>query len=169
MICVETNELLIKPLSGDDINLYLKSEKLLEKKLGLNYSNEKLSYEMKKMLAEILQIIELENDYLWDTNWLIISKKENIIIGGFLFKGSPNKYGEVEVGYSINERFRNKGYMRNALMAMLKWAFSKDYVTSIVAETRKDNIASQKVLTKVGMKKYRTTKEYFWYKINKKR
>lgn len=169
MICVETNELLIKPLTRDNIDIYLKNKKLLEKKLELNYSNEKLSYEMKKMLAELSQIIELENDYLWHTNWLIIAKKENIIIGGFLFKGSPNKYGEVEVGYSINERFRNKGYMKNALMAMLKWAFYREYVTTIVAETRKDNIASQKVLTKVGMKKYKTTKEHFWYKINKKR
>lgn len=45
--------------------------------------------------------------------------------------------------------------MTETLKSIIKWAFKHDKFKSVVAETNKGNIASQRVLEKVGMEKYK--------------
>jgi predicted acetyltransferase len=166
LIDIKKDNIKIIPLGLENIKLYAKNKKLLEEKLELKITNLEMSHKLKNMLTEISELmLEDKKNYLWHTNWIIILKKENIIIGGVLFKGPPNKYGEVEIGYTIDKEFRKKGYMTIVLNEMLKWAYKQKYVKAVIAETKKNNIASQKVLLKAGMEKYKETNRYFWYKI----
>lgn len=87
----------------------------------------------------------------WFTYWLIVINEEKIGAGMVGFKGIPNANGEVEIGYGIDPFFQRRGYMSEAVEAMIKWAFSHPECQVITATAvLVDNFASQKVLLRNG-------------------
>jgi len=82
-----------------------------------------------------------------------ILKAENKLIGSGGFKGPPEKDGIVEIGYEINEHFRNQGLATEFAERLILHAFSIDQVQEVIAHTLAYNNASTKVLRKAGMKK----------------
>ena len=90
-------------------------------------------------------------DWLWYTPWKISMKQDGAAIGDLCFKGAPQK-GTVEWGYSLDEAYWGNGYMTEAARVMLDWAFCQKDVYAVEAETLADNIASQRVLTKLDFK-----------------
>jgi len=71
-------------------------------------------------------------------------------VAGMGFNGEPNKNGEVEIGYMINEQHQNKGYATKALQLLIKWAFTHNAVKAIIVHTYADNLPSMKILIKCG-------------------
>ncbi len=166
---LETDRLILIPLDIENFRLFIENTSVMERNLGLNITGKELSPEMKAIFREPYQkAVKDAKNYLWYTNWQIVLKDENQIIGGISFKGLPNDAGEVEVGYGIEEKHQNRGYMAEVLRRMIDWAFTQKGVRSVIAETEKDNKPSQRVLDKVGMKKYKETRDCYWYKIDKK-
>ena len=107
--------------------------------------NEILKIAYKEMLDGCLNYPE---NYIWYTLWFMELKDlENEIIGTLSFKGIDDK-GIVEIGYGINEVYGNRGYMTEAVRAVIKWASRQPDVKQIEAEAEKDNIASFRVLEK---------------------
>jgi RimJ/RimL family protein N-acetyltransferase len=154
------------PLDKDNLRLLIEDRRKMEENLGLVISNVEIEDSVKDAMKSLLQnVTENIEDYLWFTNWVIVLKEENRIIGGLCFKNRPTKNGEVEIGYGIQDEYRCKGYMTEALKRSIKWAFAFDYVSAVIAETEKTNIPSQRVLEKVGMRNYRKTKKMIWWKI----
>lgn len=51
----------------------------------------------------------------------------------------------------MNEEYRNKGYMPEAVIGMCQWAFQQETVMSVIAETEIDNHSFQRVLEKSEM------------------
>ena len=81
-----------------------------------------------------------------------ITLKNGAPIGEIHCKGIPVN-GEVEIGYGISdEKYRGRGYMKEALLAFCGDILSRDGVTSIKATTLPDNFASQNVLLTCGFK-----------------
>lgn len=137
-------------------------EEEFEKKTGLVISKPN---EFEKELAKEFYSIALNNikDRLWYRLWRFINVEDNKKVGGALFKGAPNDKGEVEIGYGIDDEYQCQGYATEAIKDIIKWALEQDGVISVVAETEKDNIPSQKVLEKIGMVKYdETDTDYLW-------
>ncbi|MPM42173.1 hypothetical protein SDC9_88836 [bioreactor metagenome] len=66
--------------------------------------------------------------------------------------GPANERHETEIGYGIDEAYRNQGYAAEALQKMCEWAFSQENVYYIQAKIESDpiNIPSKKVLVKCG-------------------
>lgn len=165
LIKLETERLVVISLSLDNLRLLIEDKKSMEKNLGVKITGNELSPEMKDIFREPYEkAIKDEENYLWYTNWPVILKEDNRIIGGITFKGLPNDFGEVEVGYGIDEKYQNRGYMTEALDLLIKWALVQNNVKSVIAETDQDNLSSQRVLKKVGMEKYKETKGFYWYK-----
>lgn len=123
---------------------------------------EEMDYVMKIRLKRVLEDIK---NYLWLTNWAIIHKEEKQIIGFIILKGVPNEFGEVIVGYVIEERFQRKGYATEALKAIIQWVFQNPQALSMIIDTEKDNLPSNKLLEKLGAVKYKETDELFWWRI----
>lgn len=90
-------------------------------------------------------------DWLWYTPRKISMKQDGAAIGDLCFKGAPQK-GTVEWGYGLDEAYWGNGYMTEAARVMLDWAFCQKDVYAVEAETLADNIASQRVLTKLDFK-----------------
>jgi len=107
-------------------------------------------------------------DHLWYTNWQISLNAYNQAIGSACFKGAPNGNGEVELGYGIDAAHRNNGYMTEAVAALSAWALWQPGVRAVVAETDRDNPASQRVCQKCGMNRSGETPGTFLWKLSRK-
>lgn len=137
----------------------------METELGLHPTNIQLLPELKETFEWVLQNVG-EEDYIW-YHWIIISKQHHRIIGGILIKGAPNAQGEIEIGYGTDDGFEGKGFMTEALKALIRWAFEQPRVLAVTAETEKTNLASIRVLQKIGMTQYKEVDEMLWWRINK--
>ncbi len=112
---------------------------------------------IEKQTDEILKAayIEMLNGCLlhpdmheWYAIWMI-ELKDGTHIGELCFKGLSYD-GVAEIGYGINANYRNFGFATEAVKALTNWAIQQNNANSVIAETEKTNIASQKVLLKAG-------------------
>ena len=106
-------------------------------------------------------------NYLWFTYWLITRRGRGVGLAGF--KGPPNARGEVEIGYGLAPEYEGRGYMTEAVRALVDWAFAREECTVVAPITAKTNLASQRVLEKVGMKVCRETAEERFWRLEKGR
>ena len=168
MFILETNKLKLIPLDAHNLRYSIEDHRKMERNLGVKITDTELEEPVKTaMKTSLKMVLENKKDYLWFTSWEIILKKENRIIGGLCFKGCPNEKGRVEIAYGMQDEYRCKGYMTEAVKELINWAFTQEKVLSVIAETEKDNLPSHRVLEKVGMQKYKENEKMFWWKINK--
>ena len=85
--------------------------------------------------------------------WLMIDQSGPTVIGDVGFKGRPDVNGTVEIGYSVLPAYRRQGYAGEAVRALVDWAFTQDRVSHVVAECETRNLASIRVLEKLGMRR----------------
>lgn len=142
-----TNRLEIRPLSSSQLKSYISDSLLLTKELKLWKPLDQLDDHMKKVYHLKAKRIEtLPSSLLYNTYFIIILKEERVAIGTLGLTGLPDQDGLVEVGYAINENYRNQGFMREGLESFAKWLLQIREVSGINACTSKENIASHKVL-----------------------
>lgn len=150
---IETQRLIIKPLTLKQFKLLLESFDKMEQALGLSSSGEIWPSDVQAAMEGLYkEALKNPIDQIWYTSWQIILKSENKAVGSACFMRAPDEKGVVEIGYGINEAYQNRGYMTEAATAICDWALKQEKVKSITAETEKDNAASHKVLQKIGMK-----------------
>ena len=77
-------------------------------------------------------------------------KQSREIIGSISFHGVPDENGMVEIGLGIEPEFQNKGFAKEALMAMWAWAIYQPGVKSFRYTVSPDNAPSIKVIEYFG-------------------
>ena len=168
MCILETEKLKLIPLDVHNLRYSIEDRRKMERNLGVKITDTELEEPVKKaMRTSLKMVLENKKDYLWFTSWEIVLKKENRIIGGLCFKGSPDEKGRVEISYGMQDEYRCKGYMTEAVKELINWALSFNHVTEVIAETEKDNLPSYRVLEKTGMQKYQENEKMLWWRINK--
>jgi len=160
---IETKRLILKPLTYQQMLKYIKNDNSLEAELTLNNSSMELSPLLKEALAQsILPSLKDGNkDYLFSTLWTVVDKYENRSVADVCFQGEPNEQGEIEIGYGTYQQNQGKGYMTEAVGAMITWAAKQVKVKAVIASTDKTNVASYIVLEKNSFKKVSESKEQF--------
>jgi [ribosomal protein S5]-alanine N-acetyltransferase len=164
---IETDRLLIKPLSGNQLKKYVDSSNELSLDMGLKPSLVLLDENVKEAIRNDLltNIFDENKDPLFYTMWLIIKRKSAVIIGAICFHGEPDDKGEVEIGYGTDEPFQNLGYMSETIAGLAQWIFENKKAQIIKAETECDNIPSISVLEKNGFKITQQTDSSFILKL----
>lgn len=147
---IETERLILKPLTYEQLIKYIKCDNSLEKELKLKESSRTISPELKEAFEQTIlpNVADKTKNYLYSTLWTAISKTDNKMVGDLCIIGEPNADGEIEIGYGIYEEFQNKGFMTEIVGGIIEWAKSQPKVKSILASTNKTNSASYKVLEK---------------------
>jgi RimJ/RimL family protein N-acetyltransferase len=147
---IETERLILIPLTHGQLIKYVKLDNSLETELNLNETSRTISPELMEALEQTIlpNVADPNKNYLFSTLWTVILKKENKMVGDLCFVGEPNEEGEVEIGYGTYEEFRKRGFMTEAVGAMIKWAGKQPGIRSIIASTMKSNIDSFSVLEK---------------------
>lgn len=151
---IETTRLKLVPLSHEQLLLYKNDLPGLAKELGIEYMERQYDPAVATDLAEALEFwirtTAANRFYQWTTNWEVISKGENISVGGIGFAGYPDPDGKTAVGYGLDVRFHGNGYATEALAGLLKWGFGHPVLRMVTAETSANHVASQRVLIKNG-------------------
>jgi RimJ/RimL family protein N-acetyltransferase len=147
---VETERLLIRPLTYDQLLLYKKGDHSLERELGIEDSLFIISPELLEALDETIlpNVANTNRNYLFSTLWTLISKDENKMVGDLCFLGEPDEEGQIEIGYGTYPSAQKKGYMTEAVAGIILWAKDQPHVRSVIASTAKDNEPSSAVLVK---------------------
>lgn len=154
---IKTDRLDLLMLTREDLAVGILSLPQLAKRLNLTLVPDLLTgatrRAVEKKLLRMEGITPVQTP--WFTYWLIVIRAEGVGAGMIGYKGTPNAQGEVEIGYGIDPLYRSKGFMTEAVKAMLAWAFHEPackVVTAILSAP--DNYASHRVLEKSGFQKY---------------
>lgn len=163
---LESKHIELIPLNADELRLATDNYAELQRHLGLNAISEALDEDMEyAMSVRLKRVLQDPEHMLWLTNWAIIHRVDQCIIGFIILKGYPNETGEVPLGYVIDEKYRRKGFATEAIQMINKWIFSHAQAVYVVADTEKDNIASHKVLERLGAENYQETEDLIWWRI----
>jgi [ribosomal protein S5]-alanine N-acetyltransferase len=71
-------------------------------------------------------------------------------IGSIGFHGPPDEERRLEIGYSIDPRYRRRGFAREAATAMYTWAHDKHGISTFVGSVLPDNIPSLNLIEEYG-------------------
>ncbi len=82
----------------------------------------------------------------------LIRRADRLVLGDIGFHAPPNPNGTVTVGYGLAPSARGEGYATEALRTMIDWALAQPDVRRVEADTAHSNLASQRVMERVGMR-----------------
>ena len=152
---IDSENLILKPLTYGQLIKYIANDNSLERELKLNPTQKIISPLLREALAETIlpNVADSGKNHLFSTLWAIIVKAESRMVGDVCFVGEPAADGEIEIGYGTYDNYRGKGYMTEAVACMINWARRQDNVKSIFAQTAKSNIASWRILEKNNFEK----------------
>lgn len=87
------------------------------------------------------------------SSWGIVLRETGHLIGtiGFMWINRENR--SAEAGYSLARAHWNRGYMTEALRAVLRYGFEELDLHRIEAQHETDNAASGRVMEKAGMRR----------------
>ncbi len=164
---IETERLIIKPLTYNQLEKYILNDNTLEVELNLKKTSRAISPELKEAFEQTIlpNVADATKNYLYSTLWTIISKKDNKMVGDLCFVGMPNANGEIEIGYGTYNIFAGKGFMTEAVGGMILWAKNQPEILAVVADTDKQNTASFRVLEKNGFIKTGETETLLKWKL----
>ncbi len=151
---LETDRLVLVPLEAEQLEGCLLGPSDAERALGVPICTDTVTEPAREAIRVKLRRVAVtpSAQLRWHTYWLIRVKADGMGIGLIGFKGAPTSQGVVEVGYGVAEAYRNRGYTTEAVRALVGWAFAQPGCTTIVADTAEENVASQRVLTKAGLR-----------------
>jgi RimJ/RimL family protein N-acetyltransferase len=82
-------------------------------------------------------------------NLLIELKEDHRVVG--LVTLVPRKHSQGQIGYALHKGDRGRGYASEAAQALVDHAFADMGFHRIYADTRADNVASWRVMERLGM------------------
>ena len=82
--------------------------------------------------------------------WAIVDRKSTVMIGWCGLKYHEDS-GENDLGYRLFKKYWNKGYATEASHLALQYGFRRLGLDSVIARAVKENTASFKVMTKLGL------------------
>lgn len=85
--------------------------------------------------------------------WGLFNNGENEFIGLCLLRNFNNENGRIELGYVLSQKFWGRGIAGEMAQIMITYALMHTDAQEIVAVTTLENIASQRVLEKAGLKR----------------
>ncbi len=117
-------------------------------------------------LDEIAEFLRLTDEKIAANemiNWMITVKGDPTMIGTIGFYYIKPEHYRAEIGYMLLPEFQGKGYVTEAIAAVVNYGFKAMGLHSIEAVVDPENIASCAVLEKCGFVKEAYFKENEFY------
>ncbi|MBR4752687.1 MAG: GNAT family N-acetyltransferase [Thermoguttaceae bacterium] len=164
---IVTRRLEIAPLTRDEAHLYLTDVAKYAQKLGLSETPCEPDPDTRDALNWLIDVgLSYDSDSIaYAAIWAIVERSTRRLVGNASFKGAPIN-GDAEIGYGTDEPYRGQGFMTEAVRAFVDWGRTRPELKGIIAETLKNNPASQRVLKNAGFELYPEKKgeedSFFW-------
>jgi ribosomal-protein-alanine N-acetyltransferase len=94
----------------------------------------------------------------------VVLKAEARLIGWCALDITSQKHHEAELGYALNRRSWGQGYSTEAAQALLAFGFGSLDLHRVFATCSPENVASERVLQKLGMQQEGRLRENKWSK-----
>lgn len=162
---LETKNLILREIRDTDIEgmFFLDSNKEVHKYLGNN------PIKTKQQAKESIHFIQLQYKERGIGRFAVIEKVTNEFIGWSGLKlnsGEKEKLNDfdefIDIGYRFIPKFWGKGYATESSIAALDYGFHTMDYDIIYGAAELDNIASNKILKKIGL---RFSNEFLYDKI----
>lgn len=170
-IFVETERLILREILPEDIDgmFELDSDKEVHQYLG-----NKPVVDKKKSL-EIINFVRQQYEENSIGRWAIVEKSTNNFVGWAglkLVKELTNNHIDYyDLGYRLIRKYWRQGFATESAIASLTYGFEKLKLEEIFAAAHLENIASNRILTKIGFQKSGTftydSADHNWYKLDK--
>lgn len=85
----------------------------------------------------------------WFVRFIVLQESREVI-GSTSFHGAPDSEGMIEIGLGIEPAFQGKGYAKESLQAMWRWAVSFPEVRTLRYTVSPDNLPSIAVIKYFG-------------------
>lgn len=95
--------------------------------------------------------------------WAITEKSTNEFAGDFSFWRIDRKNHRAEIGYTLKPQFWGKGYMKEAMIEIIKFGFNVLNVHSLEANVNPQNKNSSGILFRMGFKKEAYFRENYFF------
>ena len=163
MIKLFTERLILRDFDINDLENYhalLSDDNVME---YLQDIKEKSIEKNKNKLIEIIN--DMENKDRKYYFFAIENKFTNEFIGSIGYTVLENTiYGKlVHLGYFINEKYWNMGFVTEALKTLIEFSFIENNIYRIHTGCFKENIGSEKIMQKCGFIKEAEFKEYVYH------
>jgi RimJ/RimL family protein N-acetyltransferase len=167
MMRLETPRLTIIALTVQQMRWQRDDFARLEQALGLAASGQQLEDELRPIVSRAISNMRRRPYHVhWHCQWAAVLKEESRIIGSLAFKGPPDRDNAVEIGYGFDPFYHNRGLATDAVAEMVRWALAEDGVDAVIAETANRNVASMRVLQKVGFVITSATDRFLYWKVS---
>jgi len=170
-IFAETERIILREILPTDVDglFELDSDPEVHRYLGNKPVTDKAK------IVEVINFIRQQYEDNGIGRWAIIDKKTNNFIGWtglkFVTDLTNNHQNYYDLGYRLIRKYWGQGIATETAIVSLEYAFNKLSVNEVYAAASIDNVSSNKILKKVGLKfietfYYEDTK-CNWYKIEK--
>lgn len=141
---INTERLLIKPIELNDLEDVFRYANDDSIDMMLFYPHRTI-----EATTEFINIAvtEWNKEEPIDREYVVVDN--GTIIGGINIEQCGDR--EYELGWVIAKKYRGLGYATEAARALLDYAFNKLNATKVIAQCDNRNIASEKVMKKLGM------------------
>lgn len=155
---INSERLLLRDLREDDLEAMCKL--CLNPKIT-RYMDYIAKKDRDEVLKWIQEFIKHNNAVPRHSYNLVVVEKESGEMVGWIGIGKPDDKdkGDLDFGYAILEEHQGKGYGTEALNTLIEFCFGLAGVHKIFGECDKENVASQRIMQKCGMRCEREVKE----------
>ncbi len=86
-------------------------------------------------------------------SWSIVLREERCVVGMIFFHSLSKRHRKAEIAFNVARCHWKKGFATEAARAALRFAFEQLGLNRVEATCMPGNVASQRVLEKIGMSK----------------
>ncbi len=141
---LQTERLILRQLNTDDVNAIfeLRSSKVVNKLI--TRKTPKNHKEASEFISICHQEFEKQNRIFWAMQY----KETNELIGTIVYHNISLENNYAEVGYEMNPKFHKKGFINEAMQAIISFGIKTKNLKVIEAFTHQNNMASIALLEK---------------------
>lgn len=152
---IDTPRLTLRPFHAEDYEAlfdYLSNPAVYRFEPGEPISLE----EARKLALKRAQSIEY---------WAVVLKSEQVLVGHLYFaRTEPKRLLTWELGYIFNPAYHNQGYATEASRALIEYGFKHFGIHRVFARCNPENIASWRVMEKIGMRREGHFRKYIYFR-----
>ena len=119
--------------------------------------------------ADTLDGLRLAAAHASDDNalggWFIVRAEDGAVIGDCGTKGVVDERGRIEIGYGLSASVRGLGYGGEAVAALVSWLLEQPEVRAVTAEVEVGNVASRRLLERLGFALEGTSGSSWWFAL----
>jgi ribosomal-protein-alanine N-acetyltransferase len=141
---LKTERLLLRQLNIDDANAIFKLRSNKEINKLITRKTPKSTEDAEEFISVCYQEFDKQNRIFWPMQL----KETNEVIGTIAFHNISLDENYAEIGYELNPKFHKKGFMNEAIQAVVAFGIKTMKLKVIEAFTHQNNIASSALLEK---------------------